>query len=121
MYGLKQAPRAWFDRLRGTLLHWGFQNARSDVSLFYLRTRNLTVFILIYVDDILVTGNDSHYIQHFIQREVEVYLLILNNNKFNNLSLCRVIKVDLSMLLRILNATCTYVLIMLQYRWNVFQ
>lgn len=59
-------------------------------------------------------------IQYFIQSEIEAYLLLLNNNKFNKINLCRVVNVDLSMLLNILNATCTYVLIMLQYRWNVF-
>lgn len=34
IYGLKQTPRAWFDRLKNALLEWGFQNTKSDASLF---------------------------------------------------------------------------------------
>lgn len=55
IYGLKQAPRAWFERLRFTLNQWGFMNSKSDTSLFFLRTCSVTMFILVYVDDILVT------------------------------------------------------------------
>lgn len=75
IYGLKQAPRAWFDRLKGTLFRWGFKNARSDVSLFILRQKNLIVFILIYVDDILVTGNNSQYVRQFINKLTSLFSL----------------------------------------------
>lgn len=64
-YGLKQVPRVWFDRLRDTLLRWGFQSSKSDVSLFTLRTKTLQVYVLIYVDDILVTGNCPAYLNAF--------------------------------------------------------
>lgn len=68
LYGLKQAPRAWFDRLRITLLSWGFQNAKSDVSLFFFRSSTVTVYILVYVDDILVTGNNPKFLKSFIAK-----------------------------------------------------
>jgi hypothetical protein len=57
IYGLKQVPRAWFARLSSKLLELGFYNSRLDSSLFLLWTANLQLFILIYVDDIIITGN----------------------------------------------------------------
>lgn len=54
LYGLKQGPKAWFDRLRKTLLQWGFQNSRADSSLFFKKENESIVVVLIYVDDILL-------------------------------------------------------------------
>ena len=51
IYGLKQAPRAWYDKLRDILLRWGFQNTKSDSSLFVLRENDHIILLLIYVDD----------------------------------------------------------------------
>ena len=57
LYGLKQAPRAWFAKLSSTLQHLGFHSTKSDVSLFIRITASTTIFVLIYVDDIIVTGS----------------------------------------------------------------
>ena len=59
LYGLKQAPRGWFDNLRATLIQWGFQNSKSDTSLFIFNSNGKTIYLLVYVDDILLTGNDE--------------------------------------------------------------
>jgi hypothetical protein len=56
LYGLKQAPRAWFSRLSDRLSELGFLSSRSDPSLFIRRTSPETTFVLIYVDDILITS-----------------------------------------------------------------
>ena len=67
MYGLKQAPRAWYDRLKRTLLQWGFHNSISDSSLFYVCKNGHQLFALVYVDDILITGAnaiDVHQLIH---------------------------------------------------------
>lgn len=63
IYGLKQAPRAWYIELRNYLLSAGFVNSISDASLFILKKGKSMVYMLIYVDDILVTGNDDGLIQ----------------------------------------------------------
>lgn len=68
LYGLKQAPRAWFDRLSTTLQSSGFCNSKSDTSLFYLKTEQLSIFIFIYVDDILITGNNQTFLSDFVQK-----------------------------------------------------
>lgn len=59
IYGLKQAPRAWFQTLRKFLCDYGFVNSKSDSSLFILRTTGLVLYTLVYVDDIIITGNSS--------------------------------------------------------------
>ena len=59
LYGLKQAPRVQFERLKSTLLEWGFINSVSDNSLFVSRRENKLLLLLVYVGDILITGEDS--------------------------------------------------------------
>ena len=59
LYGLKQAPRAWYVELRNYLLQIGFLNSIADTSLFILKKGRSIIYMLIYVDDILVTGNDN--------------------------------------------------------------
>lgn len=57
VYGLKQAPRAWYNALKDGLLGIGFKNSLADASLFVLRTGPHFVYILVYVDDIIITGS----------------------------------------------------------------
>jgi hypothetical protein len=57
LYGLKQAPRAWFSRLSDHLLELGFIGSHSDSSLFIRRTPSEITYVLIYVDDILITSS----------------------------------------------------------------
>ena len=59
LYGLKQAPRAWFSKLSIALHQFGFKAAKSDVSLFIRVTPTSIIYILVYVDDIIITGNST--------------------------------------------------------------
>lgn len=68
IYGLKQAPRAWYSELRSFLISSGLQNSLSDTSLFILKVHGKFIYVLVYVDDILVTGNDSKLVQDVITR-----------------------------------------------------
>jgi len=68
IYGLKQAHRTWFQKLSTTLLHLGFVASQSDTSLFTRFTQSHTIFILIYVDDILVIGSSLFLVQDFIKQ-----------------------------------------------------
>ena len=67
LYGLKQAPRAWYQELRGYLLSLGFINAVSDASLFIYRHGLTTLYLLVYVDDIIVTGNTPSSVDNLIR------------------------------------------------------
>lgn len=66
IYGLKQAPRVWFAKLSDRLISLGVHASRSDNSLFTFRNNSDCIFILIYVDDIIVTGSNSTLITDFI-------------------------------------------------------
>lgn len=66
VYGLKQALQAWFTKLSNALLNWGFQLTRVNDSMFLHHSTNEVLILLIYVDDILVTDNNSFYVFSFI-------------------------------------------------------
>ena len=66
IYGLKQAPRAWYHELRQFLLTSGFKNSHSDTSLFVLRSSNHVVYLLVYVDDIILTGSSDTLVSQFV-------------------------------------------------------
>ena len=53
LYGLKQSPRAWYARL----LQLGFVASKADTSLFFFRYRDVQIYMLVYVDDIVIAGS----------------------------------------------------------------
>lgn len=57
--GLKQAPRAWYQELKNFLTEMGCHNSLADTSAFiYINGANI-VYILVYVNDIIITGSGS--------------------------------------------------------------
>jgi hypothetical protein len=67
IYGLKQAPRAWFSRLSNKLIQIGFVGSKADTSLFIYRTKTVTIYLLIYVDDIIITASDPAAITELLK------------------------------------------------------
>ena len=59
LYGLKQAPRAWYSRLSLQLKYLGFIASRADTSLFIYNKAGVVIFVLIYVDDIIVASSSQ--------------------------------------------------------------
>ncbi len=68
LYNLKQALRAWFACLSSRLNELGFLPSKSDSSLIILRTPHLMCFVLLYMDDIIVTCSNSSAITSFISQ-----------------------------------------------------
>lgn len=68
VYGLRQAPRAWYTALKEFLVSIGFKNSRADASLFVLQHGSVFVYILIHVDDIIITGTSTTVIKQVIDR-----------------------------------------------------
>jgi Reverse transcriptase (RNA-dependent DNA polymerase) len=67
LYGLRQSPRAWYQKLSETLVLLGFKPSSSDPSLFLYRKSEALVFLLVYVDDIILTGNNTSLLHYFTQ------------------------------------------------------
>lgn len=58
LYGLKQAPRAWYGKIFEFLTVSGYSIAPADSSLFVKDQNGKTYVVLVYVDDLIVTGDD---------------------------------------------------------------
>jgi hypothetical protein len=59
LYELKQAPRAWYARLSSKLQSLGFKPSKADVSLFVYNKGGVVIYLLIYVDDIIVASSSD--------------------------------------------------------------
>lgn len=58
LYGLRQAPRAWHAKLKSTLENLGFKASEADAGLFTVVMNGHKVYLLVYVDDILIASKD---------------------------------------------------------------
>ena len=67
IYGLKQAPRAWNARLGSVLHHLGFVASTADTSLFIFHRPDITVYLLVYVDDIIVLSSSPPAVDRLVE------------------------------------------------------
>ena len=58
LYGLKQAPHAWFEKFSIVISSLGFATSSYDYALFVKRTDASRIILSLYVDDMIVTGDD---------------------------------------------------------------
>ena len=58
-YGLKQSPQAWFGRLNTMVQAFGLTRSEADRSVFYRHSSFLYIYLIVYVDDIVITGSDQ--------------------------------------------------------------
>ena len=62
LYGLRQSPRAWFGRFIATMTKFGYKLSNSDHTLFLKKQNNCIMCLIIYVDDMFITGDDEEEI-----------------------------------------------------------
>ena len=67
LYGLKQAPRAWFNTFSNFLIEFGFTCSKADPSLFTYHKDGKSLVLLLYVDDILLTGSHQPLLTELLQ------------------------------------------------------
>jgi hypothetical protein len=66
LYDLKQVPRAWYSRFATFLLSQGFVEAKADTFLFVFRRGLDTTYLLLYVDDIVITTSTHDLLRRII-------------------------------------------------------
>ncbi|CAM8885096.1 unnamed protein product [Rhodiola kirilowii] len=62
LYGLKQAPRQWFSKFADALSSYGFLQSPNDHSLFTFDHNGDFLILLVYVDDVVLTGTSTSQI-----------------------------------------------------------
>lgn len=65
LYGLKQAPRAWNNKLNQILRELKFTPCSKEPSLYQKKRGGCLLVVVVYVDDLLVTGSDLSMILEF--------------------------------------------------------
>ena len=59
LYGLKQAPHAWYTRIDSYFTKLGFTKSEVDVNLYHIMVEGKPLIIVLYVDDLILTGDDQ--------------------------------------------------------------
>ena len=75
LYGLKQSPRAWFERFSSAMRRYGYRQSNSDHTLFLKHRQSKVTTLIVYVDDMIITGDDAEEIsrlQEQLSAEFEV-------------------------------------------------
>ena len=75
LYSIKQASRAWFAKYSSTISQHGFSDSSFDTVLFLRWSDHGITILLLYVDDMIITGDDMQGIQnlkHFLGRQFEM-------------------------------------------------
>jgi hypothetical protein len=67
LYSLKQATCSWYSRLSHKLQALGFRHSKADISLFIYHKKSITIYLLVYVDDIIVTSSSPGAIDALLQ------------------------------------------------------
>ena len=82
IYGLKQSPRAWFGRFTIAMKKYGFKQSNSDHTLFLKRRGSLVTCLIIYVDDMIVIGNDEEEMRRLKENFMEFEMKDLGRLKY---------------------------------------
>lgn len=62
LYGLQQSLRAWFDKFIHAVCSMGYGQCNGDHTLFYRHKEGKITILAVYVDDIIITGDDKEEI-----------------------------------------------------------
>jgi hypothetical protein len=63
LYGLKQSPRMWYQKFDTYILELGFVRSRDDHCVYSKKVGNHFIYVVLYVDDMLLVGNNMDVIK----------------------------------------------------------
>ena len=75
LYGLKQSPRAWFGRFTKSMRVFGYRQSNSDHTFFLKKQHDKITALIVYVDDMVVTGNNPEErkaLRNYLSREFKM-------------------------------------------------
>jgi hypothetical protein len=78
-YGLKQSPRAWFGRFSTAVQQFGLIRSEADHSVFYRHSVQGCIYLIVYVDDIVITGSDQQGIlqlKQYLSNQFQTKILV---------------------------------------------
>ncbi|XP_060969836.1 uncharacterized mitochondrial protein AtMg00810-like [Cannabis sativa] len=78
IYGLKQSSRQWYKKLSDALLEEGFKQSQVDYTLFARGSNETFIALLVYVDDIIITGPNLpllHQLQDSLHQKFQLKTL----------------------------------------------
>eukprot|EP00253_Pinus_taeda_P031579 PITA_31579 len=64
LYGLKKVPRAWYAKMDSFLLDTDFSRCHSDNTVYTNKVGKSLIILVLYVDDLILTGSDPNLINH---------------------------------------------------------
>ncbi|WVZ70821.1 hypothetical protein U9M48_019457 [Paspalum notatum var. saurae] len=66
LYGLRQAPRVWFEHFTKHVISLGFVQSRADTSLFILHNSSDIAYLLLYMDDMILSASSPALLQRIV-------------------------------------------------------
>lgn len=76
LYGLKSSGKLWYSELNQELINIGYTRSKIDKCLYFRNNGKKTTYALVYVDDILLVGNDSDFRASTIAQITNKFLTI---------------------------------------------
>ena len=67
LYGLKQPPRMWYHKFHSYIQGLGFKRFHFDHCVYIKQVKNHFIYVALYVDDMLLVGNDMVLIKEVKQ------------------------------------------------------
>ena len=75
LYGLKQSPYAWYNRIDAALRRIGLRCSTSDPNMYYMHQDGETLILMLYVDDLFITGSNDKliaWLKRFLHTEFDM-------------------------------------------------